>query len=107
MALSNIWREPRREITESAIGMAVATPPIVAVVWSAAWFAKWSGPENTVGSCPPWFFRFFIGVVLASAALATVYFVLMGLLVWTHGIGEDVCAFLARRGKDPRPKVRR
>jgi len=32
MALSNIFREPRREITETVVGMALVTVPIAAII---------------------------------------------------------------------------
>lgn len=99
MALSNIRVEPKREITESAIGIAVvmgATPIILLYLYG--WYlllhrfnSKLNIPEGMV-----------IGVLLTVAILA----VGMLLVCFTHFVGEEICDTLAKRGLDPRPKQR-
>ena len=94
MALSNIFREPRREITESAVGIAAFALLVYGDYEFASWFHEVTKP---VGACPiP------IGMILGViAALLGI-----GALFLTHAIGEGVCNSLARRGVELRPKRR-
>lgn len=99
MALSNIFREPRREITESAVGLAV----FGAFVWADYTFAVWLqgetagafGREDT--ECP-WIMGMFLG------ALAAVMVAL--LLFATHALGDGICNALQRNGVHLRPRNR-
>lgn len=99
MALSNIFREPRREITETLIGMTLFGGFLILDHLFANWFYAYmvSNPSD----CP----------------LAVCYFVLpFGLLVTSvilyvmakliHWVGEEVCDWLDDYGFDPRPKRR-
>jgi len=108
MALSNIWREPRREITESVIGIVAFAAFGWPICLGASWFAKVSGPADAANSnhAPPYFFRFIVGLIGCFLALVAVYFVLKLFLHITHLIGEAVCGILARFGMEPRPKDR-
>lgn len=96
MALSNILNEPRREITETLIGLV----PIVALLYCDYRFALWfqaftGGPEK---GCP-WPGGLLIGLLIFMFGLL--------LLLAIHFVGEEICDALANRGFDPRPKVRR
>lgn len=101
MALSNILREPRREITESLVGCIVAIGAIRALVWADYQYSLWlnDGVEEqnrqvamgTVFGCV---------VFLGGALLITEF------AVATHALGEFICNALEQRGVRLRP-VRR
>lgn len=99
MALSNIFKEPRREITESAIGILVALGSIaitaVAVYYTGV-FMHYVAPKSQLEDC----------VALAIIVLPTCVLGILGLALATHSIGESVCASLAKRNLDPRPRQR-
>jgi hypothetical protein len=94
MALSNILREPRREITETLFGMGALAIPILADVYFAVWFHKFTGPNN---ACP----------IPVGMIIGILFFAFTGiLLLISHVFGEWICDSLADRGLDPRPKQR-
>lgn len=102
MALSNIRREPQREITESFLGVAVTVGLIVGDYWLAKYVVNHiitrskSETADLVGC------MFCIPLVTVLCGL-----VIVGIAYGTHAIGEGICGFLARRGLDPRPKIRK
>lgn len=96
MALSNIVREPRREITESAIGIGALFIFLYADYHFALWFYTTTGGGNQ--GCP-WLIGMVLGCVLTV--------ILVAFLFMTHWIGEGICGFLARLGVELRPKDRR
>lgn len=95
MALSNIRNEPRREITEQAIGFVTVT------VWAVITYliVKHLGPTNP----GEWFAGFLlIGIVFPLIlGICTV-----GLWYFMHEIGETLCGWMTVLGFDPRPKRR-
>lgn len=96
MALSNIFQEPRREITESMVGIAVFSAVMGADYGLAVWFHAFTAPMQ-IGACPiP------LGMVFGFIAM------LLGVacIFITHAIGESACAALARRGIELRPQQR-
>jgi hypothetical protein len=101
MALSNIFREPRREITESAIGVAALIPFAVADIFFAPWFHEVTGGDAH-GGCPVGL-AYFVGAFALLAGCV----VMILLALASHAIGEGICNSLARRGLELRPKVRR
>ena len=92
MALSNIFREPRREITEQVIGVIA----VAIFLWGDYVFASWMPHDGHVWP-PIW-----AGMLLWPLCLAIGLVGLSGL----HLVGEGVCALMARAGFDPRPKRR-
>ena len=103
MALSNIFREPRREITESIVGLIVAIGPVTAfciadyygAVWaSVAWF---DGTTSTFWGC---------AIVLIPMCIFGIVFFGWLALILTHAIGDDVCDALEERGLQLRPRDR-
>lgn len=99
MALSNIWREPRREITESAVGLAIAGGYLYLLCRFAGWFAHWragSAYRDPNGG------DYFGGAVTGIGVTIGVII----LLLVSHAIGEGVCNGLARRGIELRPRKR-
>lgn len=101
MALGNIGREPRREITESLLGILAVVPFFyldyrLSVAWDAA-----RGPNDPV--FPAMLFIMAIGLVIGA------FILFVGLLIFlavTHSIGEWICDRLDDMGIDPRPRNR-
>jgi hypothetical protein len=91
MALPNIFREPRREITESVVGLAV----FGVFGWGDYHFAQWF---QEVGG-PPWP----IGIILGVAGA----FIAFPILHFTHELGDAICNALEDRGIHLRPRWRR
>ena len=102
MALSNIGREPRREITESAVG-ALAT-----IMWLGVAFliAKHFDPYYVNGPKdygPSWAFT----ISFCTFAIATVGTLLLFVVLFiTHTLGEEICDWLKALRIDPRPRNR-
>lgn len=95
MALSNLHREPRREITESVVGITVFAILVLADYRFAVWFqALVGGPPGEL----PMPIAMILGLIFGLAILATVYF--------THFLGEIVCRWLRNMGLEVRPKDR-
>lgn len=92
MALTNIFREPRREITEFVVGIAVVGAIGVPDYYFATWF------EAVSNGCP-WPLGMIIG---AAAGLCLVL-----AAIATHALGEGICDTLDRRGLRLRPANRR
>lgn len=95
MALSNIFREPRREITESAVGIAIASIVIYGDWWFACWFQETVAHDDKQIRV--------IGMLVGILAAI----IITGLVFLTHWVGEEICDSLARRGLELRPKDRR
>lgn len=93
MALSNIFREPRREITESLVGLSVVSVVAYADYIFAEWFHVLTGPT---GACPVAVGMIFGATFMVVACIG---------LAAAHALGDGICNRLGRF--DPRPKVRR
>ena len=102
MALSNIFREPRREITEQVFGTAAVGIPIAFV-----WWASGQAPAGFYGAGAAGYAE--RGLMMLAIMLAGVVglFAVVGLSLFVHSVGEDICGALARHGADPRPRQRR
>lgn len=97
MALSNTLREPRRELTETAVGVLVTFAVAVPVLGPAYLFAIWfQGVTGGWTDGCPWP----AGVVLGLL----VEFVAFLLLLLVHFIGEETCDVLEGRGVRLRPR---
>ncbi len=99
MALSNIFREPRREITESAVGLAIFS----AAVWADYQFALWfkdatQGMLNEKDPGCPLPLGMFLGVIAAFVGLVVLFL--------THALGDGICNALQRNGIHLRPRNR-
>lgn len=92
MALSNIFREPRREITESIVGIVLVGLLLGADYRFATWFEVATGGD---GKGCPWP----IGLIFGAGAA----FFLVIAAVATHQIGDSICNALDRRGLQLRP----
>lgn len=100
MALSNIFKEPRRELTESAVGIGVILVAAVPLGWldyqlalSTSTPAK---PEDF------WLVLFLLGpfLIFVVSALVLAFFAV------THALGNAICNGLEKRGIQLRPKQR-
>lgn len=101
MALSNITREPRREITESLAGI-VLFFGLAYLVWFLGGCLRDSICSD--GKCSE---ADFVGFhILGAFAVCIIAAVSVGLLYLTHSIGESICETLADHGLELRPKRR-
>jgi hypothetical protein len=81
MSLANILNEPKKELTESALGIiAVSIAASPAAVF-AYWFAGKMQDEHT-----GWGFCFFLGFSLALFG----YFLMAAIVAFTHFVGEQI-----------------
>lgn len=97
MSLTNIRREPRREITESVVGLVIVAVPIWADYRFARWFEQVTVQPNNSGC--PWPLGMLLGLFVALV------FALM--LILTHGLGTLACDALQNLGLHLRPRARR
>lgn len=106
MALSNMLREPRREITESVVGIAVVGGILGPLCWAdyrlaVAWEIS-AGYSSNGAAYMPWLAAM---IVLFMAGLVGLG-VLSILIVAAHALGDRICDALQRRGVHLRPKQR-
>jgi hypothetical protein len=105
MALSNIFREPRREITESVTGVAaflLITAVAIPVTCKLSHIMRDS--DGAAGSTTmPYVVYMLVAIIIEAISIAA----FVGLLFLTHAWGESICNFLANRGLELRPKQRR
>lgn len=87
MALSNIFREPRREITETVVGVTLAAPLIWADYKAAVWFEWFTGGSHD-----------------GSVAFAIGLFLISGAAVVIHTAGDIICDELEAHGIRLRPR---
>ena len=99
MALSNMLNEPRREITETVVGIAVVVP----FAWLDYYFAcgLWESAKGTKDSMP-----FVVALFFTAFTLAGLGFMLVMFLLLVHGLGDIACNALERRGFQLRPRQR-
>jgi hypothetical protein len=95
MALSNILIEPRRELIESAVGVALVALALALDIAFGAWLHRWAAAH---GAEVPALAGCFVGL------LATMLLFLLAHL--THWVGEGACDLLKRHGMEIRPKTR-
>lgn len=104
MALSNIFREPQREITESLLGFVVVGTVLAGIGLLdyplAVWFYDITGGPD--GGCPvP------LGMIMAPILLIAVVLVSILALMVVHAVGEGICDSLEEHGIRLRPRNRR
>jgi hypothetical protein len=103
MALSNIRREPRREITESLIGIVVGGLFLGIDYCFSVWFYGVTGGDAYKGAP---IVPIAIGMLILPLGLSFLVLVWMVFAYGTHALGEIVCEKLAAHNLDPRPKDR-
>ena len=87
MALSNIFREPRRESTEQAFGAAAVSIPIGFVWWASGQVPAGFYEVGAIGYVQR-------GLIMFAITLAGVLglFAVVGLSLFMHSVGEDICS---------------
>lgn len=93
MALSNIFNEPRREITETAIGALAISSFLLVDFWLV-----WMGSSAT--SFP----GYLAGMGIVGVIMLLVGMFGIGLFLFMHFIGEEACDYLEDRGVHLRPR---
>ena len=97
MALSNIFREPRREITESVVGLSI----FGVFLYGDYHLTKWALAELPHGGPPLPIAMILVGVGIFFACGFSFL-----ILVLTHALGDAICNALQRNGVHLRPRVR-
>jgi hypothetical protein len=97
MALSNIFKEPVREITESVVGVVMCGLFLYGVHFIADWIVL-NSAEDAKSRMP-----IVLGYIVAIFFLGLAF----GALFLIHFIGEELCDALANRGLELRPRRRR
>jgi hypothetical protein len=98
MALSNILNEPRREITESLVGIAVLILPVYADYRFGCWFNNVVGDGLPPVDVPRTLTGMFVGILLTL--------ILIAIAIGTHAFGDHVCEVLQDHGLQLRPNTR-
>lgn len=99
MALSNILKEPRREITEQLVGTTLGGFIVCLDVIFARWFAYATYLRNADGS---WYMMLIVGLILGVSGSV----VMVGLIFLAHQMGEAACNALEARDVHLRPRRR-
>lgn len=95
MALSNLRREPRREIIEQGLGVLA----LAALLYADYAFITWLDASRG-------WFDFILLMFIAPSILFLLACAIYFLMHVAHVVGEGVCALMAKLGSDPRPKQR-
>lgn len=103
MALSNITKEPRRELIESALGYLALIPLPLIWYYMGMFFYRWDTTDTPGGRIAAGIVGPPVIVGLAMLAVLVLYLVLF---LIPHKVGEGVSAFLTEHGWDPRPEIR-
>lgn len=100
MTISNMANEPRRELTESAVGLLVCAAVLTGVAWYLWWLTlllhSWF-PGNSMSDD---FITALVGSILLGIVLAIA-------IPFTHFIGDLICDFFGDHGLHLRPVWRR
>jgi hypothetical protein len=99
MALSNIIKEPQREITETLVGVVALLPPCYVIYKVGNRMALDMKPHNVIEWVAVYFF--------AAAVIAVAVFTVGGALKLIHTIGEEISDTLQLHGIHIRPKRRK
>lgn len=99
MALSNMLREPRREITETVLGLFFFVL-LFGGDYLLVHLLQNTGRLRTGGGAT------FLEMILAPLLIFIVGLLLLLILMAIHGIGDGLCEWLGDYGLDPRPKRR-
>jgi len=99
MALSNIFREPRREITETIVGLFLTGGLLfLDYHFIAAPLERSAGLDEHGTHNLPWGIGMVLGAVVIVAASISLFAI--------HVLGEKICDSLADKGLELRPKWR-
>lgn len=96
MALSNIFREPRREITETVVGLGIFGLLGLADLGFAEWFLTVLAPISPDKKIAAWVVSLAVGALLGV--------VLIVVCAGIHAAGEAFCNYLEASGIRLRPR---
>lgn len=96
MALNNIFREPRRELTEQLVGLLLLVP--VGLYGYLVYYLASISTNNTSDFCG--------ALIVFTFGLIICFFILCGILLLMHKVGEEICEELDSFGIKLRPKQR-
>src|SRR5580658_1198732 len=100
MALNNIFREPRRELIEQFVGIAVVGPLAYVSYLIANYWEDYAGVDKYGDHNLPFVPAFLLALLMVFGGGAIVLYAV-------HSIGENICGALATGGIELRPKDRR
>jgi hypothetical protein len=105
MALSNIANEPRREITESLVGII----GFFGLLYGDFHLGRWAANavtmhDNGVLAGGP---QIFLGMLIVPLVVAFALLLLFGVVHLTHFMGEVLSDLMDAIGLDPRPRIRK
>jgi hypothetical protein len=98
MALSNMLREPRREIIETVVGIMAFSVFLLFDTFFARWFQAVTTDSNGGRNGCPIPIAYLLGVLAFMALIGIVFFI--------HFLGEELCDFLDDHGLELRPNPR-
>ncbi len=101
MALSNMLREPRREITETVAGIVCVAAIGAPFIWGVITLANiMQASDRDPMSSWEFYLGLSFGIIILGGFIAAVF------LLITHSLGEWACARLDNLGLRLRPKQR-
>lgn len=112
MALSNIGREPRREIIEQVAGLFFILAYVGWAVFSVHLSTLIYDPSHCIpytdGSCRRWRTGYWTdpGDFCITIGLIITPLLIYPFLLLMHALGEMICGWMTALGLDPRPKQR-
>ncbi|HWY35705.1 MAG TPA: hypothetical protein VNX68_13755 [Nitrosopumilaceae archaeon] len=92
MALSNTFKEPRREIIETIVGLIIFIPFAIIDYKITWWLLMWDPGDYNFG-----------GALVASTGLLCLVILLFVII---HAIGDVICTKLEQAGFQIRPRQR-
>jgi hypothetical protein len=105
MALSNIFNEPRREITETAIGAAIAAAFFAGLyVWGSHEYAN--GDRLCLPGCDSRAAYLAVFMILLTIGFVVGGVIIAGIAIGIHALGESICNRLEDAGLHLRPRQR-
>lgn len=100
MALSNLRNEPRREITETVIGVLALGALVLLDYGFSLWF--WGVTGAYRGGCP-----WPLGMIMGPLLLVLIGLALVWALRLAHCVGEFLCPLIEAVGIQVRPRRRK
>lgn len=104
MALSNIFKEPRREITETLVALSIVLPVAAGFLYADYHFAC----RFSIATGDPRHadVLFWLGMFIGFLAGLMVLMMAVFAAVATHALGESICNRLQEAGIQLRPRQR-
>jgi len=103
MALSNIFREPQREITETILGAIVLAAPMAGLGFASYYLADIISETDNI----PFFGALLLSIPFTIISTTMLVGIVIAIFLALHKVGEDACDALERRGLHLRPRERK